>query len=163
VGRADPNFYRFRTCWELAAPADGVFAVLEDPLDYPRWWPEIRAARPVGDLQCEVACRSFLPIELRFVITHARRDPDLGVLEATMTGDLEGFSRWTVGGTPVGTRVVFEEEVVATKAVLRRFAPVGRPIFRANHTLMMRRGGAGLRARMAERQPTVDSRRSDTG
>ena len=44
---------------------------------------------------------------------------------------------------------VFEEEVTATKALLRYLAPVARPAFRANHTLMMRHGQAGLRVYLA--------------
>jgi hypothetical protein len=71
------------------------------------------------------------------------------VLEAKLTGDLEGFSRWTITATGSGADLLFEEEVVTTKALLRRLAPIARPAFRANHALMMRHGERGLRTYLA--------------
>jgi hypothetical protein len=35
---------------------------------------------------------------------------------------------------------VFEEDVVARNSLLRRLAVVARPLFRANHAVMMRHG-----------------------
>jgi hypothetical protein len=71
------------------------------------------------------------------------------VLEATLSGDLDGFSRWTITAVDGGTVAVFEEEVETTKRALRLLAPVARPAFRANHWLMMRHGQAGLQARLS--------------
>jgi hypothetical protein len=71
------------------------------------------------------------------------------VLEAGMTGDLEGFSRWTISVHPTGTEAVFDEQVVAAKPLLRKLEPIARPAFKANHARMMRNGERGLRTFLA--------------
>jgi len=145
----DLNLYRFRSQWQLDAPPAEVFAVLEALETYPAWWPEIRAVESLSPDTSRLTARSLLPYDLTFVTRQARRDAKAMVLEATMTGDLEGFSRWTLEADGAGTSAVFEEEVITRKALLRRLALVARPAFRANHTLMMRHGRQGLRTYLA--------------
>ncbi len=89
--------------------------------------------------------RALLPYSLTFVGERRIEDPGRRVLEMSMTGDLEGFSRFSIEEWGQGSRIVFEEQVLATKSLLRRLAPVARPVFCANHWVMMRRGQAGLR------------------
>ena len=91
----------------------------------------------------------MLPYDLVFHSTQERRDAADGVLQARLSGDLDGFSRWTVTSNGLVATAVFDEEVTATKALLRRLAPVARPAFRANHWLMMRHGQAGLQVYLA--------------
>jgi len=143
------NEYSFRSTWRLAAPPGAVYAALAELADYPSWWPEVRRAEPLGRDTYRLTCRSFLPYDLVFTTTQRRRDPVAGVLEASMVGDLTGFSRWTITASGAGTEAVFEEEVEVMKASLRRLAPVARPAFRGNHSLMMRHGQRGLRAYVA--------------
>ena len=141
--------YEFHSTWHLSAAPDDVYAVLERVPDYPLWWPQVRHVTPTGDFTFVLVCRSSLPYDLRFTITQAVRDPDTRVLEATMAGDLEGFSRWTITAGANGTSATFDEEVVATKALLRRLELIARPAFKANHTRMMRDGERGLRTYLA--------------
>jgi len=143
------SFYSFRSTWQLSAPPDDVYRVLERLPDYPLWWPEVRAVRPLGDDTYELTCRAALPYDLVFTTTQAVRDPDARILEASMTGDLEGFSRWTISSHPTGTSATFDEEVVATKALLRKLEPIARPAFKVNHSRMMRDGERGLRTYLA--------------
>jgi hypothetical protein len=126
-----------------------VYAALAELADYPFWWPEVRRVEPRGRDTYQLTCRSLLPYDLVFTTTQQRRDPAAGVLEASMVGDLSGFSRWTITASRTGTEAVFEEEVEAMKASLRRLSPLARPAFRANHTLMMRHGQRGLMAYVA--------------
>lgn len=146
----DRHFYRFRSVWHLdATPAD-VYGALERLPDYPSWWREVRAAERLSEHTYRVTCRATLPYDLVFTSTQERRDPVARVLQARLVGDLDGFSRWTIADSPGGgTDAVFDEEVVATKSLLRRLAPVARPVFRANHELMMRHGRAGLQTYLA--------------
>jgi len=148
--------YEFRSTWHLpAAPAD-VFAVLERVPDYPLWWPQVRSVTPRGDAAYELVCRSSLPYELRFTIMQSVRNPDDRVLEASMTGDLEGFSRWSIGVDSGGAVATFEEDVAANKALLRRLEPIARPAFRSNHSKMMRDGERGLRTFLAGYRARLD-------
>jgi hypothetical protein len=143
------NLYEFRNHWSVDAAPDTVYTVLEALDRYPRWWPEVREVRQISERAYELRCRSLLPYDLVFVTHESERDLVNRVLEAKLTGDLEGFSRWTITATGSGADLLFEEEVVTTKALLRRLAPIARPAFRANHALMMRHGERGLRTYLA--------------
>ncbi|HET7489421.1 MAG TPA: SRPBCC family protein [Acidimicrobiales bacterium] len=139
--------YVFKSIWQVEAPAPAVTAVLNDLPSYPAWWPEIREVRRLGDVRFEVVARSFLPYDLRFVSEGVRSGD--GVIDARLTGDLEGTVRWTISAEGGGCRLVYDQEVDTHKALLNATAPLARPAFRANHALMMRHGQAGLRTFMA--------------
>jgi hypothetical protein len=141
--------YQFRSTWHVIATPDEVFAVLDRLPDYPLWWPQVRRVTPLGDERYELVCRSSLPYELRFTTEQTARNPGDRVLEASMSGDLDGFSRWTISAGSDGTVATFDEVVVATKPLLRRLEFVARPAFKANHTRMMRDGERGLRTYLA--------------
>jgi hypothetical protein len=137
--------YRFRSAWDLAAPAERVLAVLADPLTYPLWWPQILEVRQLTDDSGRMRFRSLLPYELGVTVHATRNDPGAGVLEARLVGDLEGVTRWTV--SPAGechALAVFEEDVEVRKPLMRLLALPGRPAFRANHAWMMRCGRLGM-------------------
>jgi uncharacterized protein YndB with AHSA1/START domain len=141
--------YRFSGRWTLSAPCGAVYRVLEGVDDYPRWWPEVREARRTGEASGRVLVRSFLPYDLRMEIRAVRREPESGVLQAALSGDLEGWMRWTVRPAGRGTLVVHEQETDLTKPLLRLLGVPGRPLLRANHALMMRGGRRGLEAFLA--------------
>jgi uncharacterized protein YndB with AHSA1/START domain len=144
------HHYRFRTVWHLDARPGAVFAVLERAEEYPRWWPQVREVVPGGDDSGRVRLRSFLPYELRVTARALRREPGAGVLEIALGGDLEGRAGWRITPEGDGTRVVYEQEVEVRRRLMRLLALPGRPLFRANHTFMMRAGRRGLAALLAE-------------
>ncbi|MGV9704021.1 SRPBCC family protein [Streptomyces sp. NPDC003483] len=137
--------YRFRSLWTLPARPADVYRALEQAENYPHWWPQVREVRPADGRSGTVRVRSFLPYDLVFTARETRSDPVARVLEIAMSGDIEGWARWTVCPDGPGTRATYEQEVDVRKALLRRFAVPGRPLFRLNHALMMRAGQRGLR------------------
>jgi len=141
--------YRFRSAWDVAAAPAAVYRVLERPDEYPSWWPQVREVRRTGDTTGTLRFRSALPYDL-YVTAHAtRQDPHAGVLEVAMYGDLEGWVRWTIRENGAGgTHLLFEEDVIVNKPLMRRLAVPCRLLFRANHALMMREGRRGLRSRL---------------
>ncbi|MFE1171783.1 SRPBCC family protein [Streptomyces sp. NPDC058773] len=143
------HHYCFRSVWLLNASPTVVYAVLERAEAYPRWWPQVREVTPLDGRSGTARFRSLLPYDLTVVASERVRDPGAGVLETTLRGDLAGWARWTVRPGAGGTRVVYEQEVEVCKPVLRRFALLGRPLFLANHALMMRAGRRGLAAWLA--------------
>lgn len=153
TGLMDWCLYRFRSRWDLDAPPAAVYAALADGDAYPRWWPQVREVRRLDDRSGAARFRSLVPYDLHVTVGQARQEPAHGVLEATVSGDLEGWVRWTVTARGTGTRALFEQEVVVRKPLLRRLALPGRPVFRANHALMMRAGRRGLRAHLAAPPP----------
>ncbi|MFJ4871762.1 SRPBCC family protein [Streptomyces sp. NPDC088757] len=140
--------YRFRCVWRLAAPPDRVYAVLERAEDYPRWWPQVREVIPHDETSGTARFRSLLPYDLVVAVRALRRDPAARVLEVGLGGDLEGRARWTLAPEGTGTRVLYEQEVEVRARLLRVLAVPGRPVFRANHALMMRGGRRGLAAHL---------------
>jgi hypothetical protein len=141
--------YSFRSVWYVDAASGDVFDVLRDVRTYPAWWPEIKEVWQISDDSIDVRARSLLPYDLRFTMRRTREDRDAGVLEVDMTGDLEGGSRFEITPTSTGSRLVFAEEVTTNKRLLNWLAPIARPAFRVNHTLMMRHGLAGLKTYLA--------------
>ncbi|MGY0022632.1 SRPBCC family protein [Streptomyces sp. YJ-C3] len=142
------SHYRFRSVWDLPAPPATVYAVLERAEEYPAWWPQVRSVAPLDTTSGVAVFRSFLPYELTVTARETHRDPAAGVLEIAMSGDLDGWARWTVSSRGGGTRAVYDQEVEVRKPLMRRFAVLGRPVFRANHRWMMRGGRRGLLAHL---------------
>ncbi|MFP1628257.1 SRPBCC family protein [Streptomyces sp. 5K101] len=138
--------YRFRSVWDLPAAPEAVYRVLERGEEYPRWWPQVRAVEVAGEDYGTARFRSLLPYDLRVTVRARRRDPVAGVLEIALDGDLVGWSRWTVTAHDAGARALFEQDVEVRKPLMRRLAVPCRPVFRANHALMMRGGRRGLAA-----------------
>jgi uncharacterized protein YndB with AHSA1/START domain len=141
---ANLNHYHFRTVWHLRFLPEEVFRVLADLESYPRWWPGMRRVRRLDETTFDTEVRSVLPFSLVFRTITARQDERTGLLQADLRGDLEGFSRWTITAEEGGCQAVFEEDVIATKLLLRILAPIARPVFRWNHGLLMNRGERGL-------------------
>lgn len=136
--------YRFRSAWHVPADRDRLFDVLADIGAYPRWWPQVRSVDRVDEDTAALVCRSVLPYDLRMRAARAREDRDSGALEVRLSGDLDGWSRWTLRGEGSGTALLYEQEVVAHGQTLRLLGLVGRPFLRLNHAWMMRCGRVGL-------------------
>lgn len=143
------TFYRFRSEWRLDASRESVFEALKDLEGYVAWWPEVKDVKRIAEGRFEVVVRATLPYELRFVTSQSVLDESTAIIEAGLRGDLNGFSRWTLTQGNGFTGAIFDEEVHTGKRLLNVLAPVARPAFRYNHTLMMRHGQDGLRRLLA--------------
>lgn len=141
--------YRFASRWTVAAPPDAAYAAVHEVVGYPAWWPEVKDARKLAADRFWLRTRSILPYDLAFDLERTIADPRGGILEARLTGDLEGVIRWTIEPAADGCRIAFDEDVVTNKALLNRLAPIVRPAYVANHALMMAHGQTGLRTFLA--------------
>lgn len=141
------NDYSFRSLWSVRAATARVFDTLVDVANYPAWWPDIRAVTRVDDDTAEVTCRALLPYALTFRLHRAVEDAAAGRMRVDMTGDLEGYVQGEVAAhRDAGALLAISQRVVVTKPLLRALSPVARPVFRANHAVMMWRGQRGFRA-----------------
>ncbi|CAM5231743.1 Coenzyme Q-binding protein COQ10 START domain-containing protein OS=Streptomyces violarus OX=67380 GN=FHS41_006230 PE=4 SV=1 [Streptomyces violarus] len=140
----DWNHYRFRTLWTLPAPPAPVYEALERAEDSPVVAPGAGGDPARRHHRGWSRIRSVLPYDMTFTAREVRRKPEAGVLEIALSGDMEGWARWTVTPDGTGTRVRYDQVVDVRKPLLRRLAVPCRPAFRANHRLMMRTGARGL-------------------
>jgi carbon monoxide dehydrogenase subunit G len=137
--------FAFTQSWSVAASPGDVAAVLVDLEWYPRWWPQVRAVAKLGPDTAWVCCRSVLPYTLDLVLDAVSRTPP--VVEVAISGDLDGFARFTLVPEDGGTRLDFREEVeVAGPLALASY--VGRPVLAWNHARMMAGCRAGLSAEL---------------
>jgi hypothetical protein len=144
------NEYHFRNVWSVQVAAPAVFGALVDLANYPAWWPDVRSVSKVDEDTAEFTCRALLPYALTFRLHRAEQDERAGRLRVLMTGDLEGYCQGIVAADrPDAARLEISQKVVVHKRLLRALAPVARPLFRANHAAMMRRGQRGLRGYLA--------------
>jgi hypothetical protein len=145
------HVYEFECTWSMPAPPEVLYATLERLDLYPQWWRQVKTAERVDDDTCRVVVQSRLPFALRVTAHRSLADAHAGVLEARLSGDLVGFSRWRLTPAPSGgTWVKFSEEVEAARPLLRRLA-FARPVFEINHRLMMNSGERGLRTHLMRR------------
>jgi len=144
------------TDWRVEAPVERVWAILQAPEDWPRWWPMVKSVtllRP-GDAQGLGAVRRLhwataLPYSLAFDVETVRVEP-MTLIEGRASGELDGVGVWSLTPDGRGTRVRYDWRVAVTKPWMRALAPLLRPMFAWNHGVVMASGLKGLKARLAE-------------
>jgi hypothetical protein len=136
--------YRFDNSWSVPADRDLLYDLLADIAGYPQWWPQVRAVARVDDDSAHVVARSLLPYSLDMVLTRAVEDRRSGVLEARLSGQLDGWCRWTLREGRGLTDVVYEQEVTTPGRLMNAASAVARPALVANHAWMMRGGRRGM-------------------
>ncbi|GAA1531177.1 SRPBCC family protein [Nocardioides humi] len=141
--------FTFTDSWAVAAPPAAVAEVLTDLESYPRWWPQVRAVARLGPDTAWVCCRSTLPYTLDLVLDAVSRTPP--VVEVAVSGDLDGFARFTLVPAGEGTRLDFRQEV-SVRGALALASYVVRPVLVWNHARMMAGCRAGLAGEVGGRQ-----------
>lgn len=136
--------YLFRHVWSLPVPPEDVFGILADVAGYPAWWRQVRAVARVDDDSAHVVVRSVLPYTLDLTLTRVIEDSAAGVLEARLGGQLEGWSRWTLGVAGSGTSMLYEQDVTVQGRRMTAASRLAPRLLVANHEWMMRGGRVGL-------------------
>jgi uncharacterized protein YndB with AHSA1/START domain len=142
--------YAFASTWDLEAPIDRVWAVVEDSEHWSEWFPGLRKVTTVDPggpdgvgRELEATVRATLPYDLTFRARVTRLEaPHL--LEIASVGDLQGSGRWTLAEEGGITTSRFEWRVATTKPWMNALAPVAKPLFAWNHDLAMTAAGRGL-------------------
>jgi len=152
------NRYHFISRWRFRAASEEIFAILSDPLEYPRWWPSVYlAARTVAPGRIRVLTRGWLPYKLRWEAqTEAHRPPELLAIRAS--GDFLGNGVWSVVQDGENSDVTFDWKITADKPLLRYLSFVLRPAFEANHRWAMEQGRKSMELELARyRAATVEA------
>ena len=153
------NEYRFVTRWYVDGTPDDVFTVLDNPVDYVRWWPSVwlrveqldPGEAGVGR-QVRFVSRGWLPYTLRWTAeTVAVSRP--ARISVRASGDFEGAGEWTIRAAGAShTEVEYVWVITANKPVLKYLSPVLRPLFEWNHRWAMAQGEESLRRELQRRR-----------
>ena len=142
--------YRFVTFWHIEAPLQRVFDAISDSFRWPDWWHGALAVeeRDAGATDGVGAVRRYhwksrLPYRLSFEARTTRIEPPV-MLEAVVSGDLEGCGRWSFSHENGVTSIRYDWHVHTTRPWMNLFAPIARRLFSENHHALMRQGAEGL-------------------
>lgn len=153
------SHFEFVTQWKVEGTQEEVFQILDNPLDFVRWWPavwlrteKLEAGSPDGvGRVVRMVSKGWLPYVLDWTARVVEKEfPRRIVLHAE--GDFDGTGCWTIGvdGDEVSVRYVWA--IDARKPLLRYSAFILRPVFAANHRWAMARGEESLRLELARRR-----------
>ena len=136
--------------WRIAAPRARVWQALKHPVEWPRWWPYVKAADELdaGDADGLGARYRFhwssrLPYAIRLVTTVADIEAPERIV-ARAEGDLTGTGTWLLVESGGATAVEYTWRVDLDRAWMRALLPMLRPAFAWNHDAVMAAGEAGL-------------------
>lgn len=147
----DSRHFDLVSHWRIAAPVERVWAALTAPHDWPTWWPHVRAVHTLrtGDAD---GLGSVRRIEWRTALAYdvvieveAVEAVRFERLRARSRGHLRGEGIWLL--RPAGgsvTDVTYLWRVELSRPWMRVLAPLLAPVFRWNHSRVMRAGGSGL-------------------
>jgi hypothetical protein len=144
--------YDFVTVWRLEAPIDRVYDAIADSLRWPEWWSTVTAveqvrrgdpATGVGDVR-RYTFKGSLPYTLSFDLEVERLERPV-TLGGRASGELEGTGVWTLSEDAPGRTVArYDWNVRTTRWWMNLLAPLARPVFKANHDLVMNAGAKGI-------------------
>jgi hypothetical protein len=144
--------YSFVTIWRLEAPIDRVHDAIADSLRWPEWWTTVKAveeiapgdpATGIGNIR-RYTFKGSLPYSLVFdlEVTKVERP---GTLAGRASGELAGTGVWTLTEDPGGVTIArYDWNVQTTRWWMNLLAPLARPLFKANHDLVMNAGAKGI-------------------
>jgi hypothetical protein len=157
IGQSQPSHYSFTTKWQIRAPLEKVWDVIERDSDWPLWWKGVEKAEVLdaGDsngigqiIHYEV--KSFLPFILSFDYKVTTKET-YKTISGVASGDLEGIGVWTFEENNGITYVQYDWNVVSTKKIVNLLSPVLKCFFNYNHNLVMHWGAKRLAKKLHAR------------
>lgn len=150
--------YHFVTRWRVEANAQEVYDLINDPLQFPRWWrcvyqsvTELECGDASGVGRCVRLCtKGWLPYALHWESTTLKAFPP-HLISIRAEGDLYGRGVWRFEQSGTFVDVSFDWRVVPEKPLLRRL-PFCKPLFSANHRWAMRKGLECMKAELQQRR-----------
>lgn len=153
--------YNFVSLWTVEAPLPLVWKTIKTASEWPQWWKALKKVQiiengdpsGVGEIT-ESTLRTALPYTLSFrfevteVIEHQK-------IAGRAFGELEGTGIWSFTEHEGITTVRYDWQVRTTKAWMNALAPLLKPAFHWNHSVVMGWGEEGLRRRCGALAATV--------
>jgi uncharacterized protein YndB with AHSA1/START domain len=153
--------YSFVTVWNIPAPREKVWDVLNTPEEYPQWWPNIVGYRKLNPEATGVGARAErvvkgkLPYTLTYVTTTTKMERPAEIAYDS-EGELKGNGKFVLTEQgPNQTQVVFYWDVSTSGFWMNLLAPLLKWLFAWNHNYVMAQGEKGLIAWM--KRPKAES------
>ena len=154
ISFAKPVHYFFITKWQIKAPLEKVWAIIERGEDWPQWWKGVEQADVInkGDSDdigkiIHYSVKSFLPFMLSFDYTVTKKET-YKLISGKASGDLEGTGVWTFEEINGITYVQYVWDVISTKKIVNLLSPALKWFFNYNHNLVMHWGAKRLAKRL---------------
>jgi uncharacterized protein YndB with AHSA1/START domain len=144
--------YHFVTSWRVKASPEEVYDIINQPLEYPRWWPSVYldcretlqgAANGAGHC-VQFHTKGWLPYTLEWEARTTESVPSQRIAFGAF-GDFDAHGAWTFTQDGAFTDITFDWNLEPGKPLLRYLTPVMRPVFEANHRWAMQQGEICLR------------------
>lgn len=149
-----PVHYSFISKWEVRAPLEKVWELIDKGEDWHLWWKsvvgtEVLNESTVGDTGqlIHYTWRALLPFTLSINFRITRKEM-YKCIEGVSTGDLVGTGVWTFEEHNGITFIQYQWEVESTKKLINLISPLFKGFFTYNHNLIMHRGAKGLAKRL---------------
>jgi uncharacterized protein YndB with AHSA1/START domain len=149
--------YSFVTQWKFDQPLEAVWSALDEPADYPQWWPSIISYRDLTPemkgvgTRAERVVKGRLPYTLRYVTTTTAYQPPREIAYDA-AGQLNGRGRFMLDEAGGQTTVTFYWDVETSGFWLNLLAPALKRLFAWNHHWVMAQGERGLAKWLAARR-----------
>lgn len=143
--------------WHLDCAIEAAWQRIAQVRDWPRWWPNVRAARvdqeaveedglhvPRAGSQAWIDWRTGLGYGLRLHVTTVRVAAPFE-LEGSADGDLNGAGLWLLEARgDAGVVITYRWDVHLNRAWMRQTARLLRPLFAWNHSAVMHAGAVAM-------------------
>jgi hypothetical protein len=161
------NEYTFLTHWRVEGAPDEVYAILDEAMELPRWWPSVylevkqltpEPERGPGKIY-EVWTKGWLPYTIRWRFRRTSKNPPHGFsIEAW--GDFVGTGAWSIAADGKFTNVTYDWRIRGDKPIFKYLSFLLKPIFSANHRWAMKRGEESLQLELRRRHVATDDERA---
>lgn len=145
-----PENYSFTTNWYVKAPLEQVWEAIYKSEDWPQWWKGVVSVketekgdeRGIGSIR-EYRIKSPMHYTLFFRLLLTDRE-EYKYLSGNASGELEGVGAWHFSREGDQTHVQCEWNVHTNIKWMNSFAFLLKPVFRFNHSMVMKWGAKSL-------------------
>lgn len=145
-----PEQYSFTSIWKLKASLEDIWYAIYYSEDWPYWWKDFVSVTEIekGDEQSIGSIRIY-KLKSPFVYTLSfslllTRRKDFQYLEGQAGGELQGTGAWKFEESEGVTTVTCHWQVATNIGWMNKFAFLLKPLFKYNHSLVMKRGAKYL-------------------
>lgn len=147
--------YSFISIWHIPAPVEEAWELIYHSENWPSWWEDVREVKElvagdedgVGSVRrYRLASPMFYTLEFDLLLTDFKK---YELLKGEASGQLQGMGAWHFYREGNTCTVECHWNVFTTIAWMNAVAFLLAPVFRYNHSRVMKRGEASMKRKLA--------------